>query len=174
MFRPLTARADLPCGQARICVVRSVPCFRHQRDLTPEMPSCLLRGHQLVARSEEIPGKSCQRLWLAERFQLFQPAIKTSPLGKAQHFADNFQSVIGNRLIISDKARPGPHLRMPEIRGFWNACRVNFPWDPVSVNAPGQAIHLYAANDWLQFVAIRHAHVRKVNAGQVMQLRFYR
>ncbi len=83
-----------------------VPCFRRQRDLTPEMPSCLLRSTSLLPRGEKIPGKGCQRLRLAKRFQLFQSAIKTSALGKAQHFADNFQSVISNRLIIRDKARP--------------------------------------------------------------------
>ncbi len=54
------------------------PCFRHQRDLTPEMPSCLFAGAPACCHAVKI-GQSCQRLRLAKRFQLFQSAIKRPP-----------------------------------------------------------------------------------------------
>ncbi len=130
MFRPLTARADLPsCGRARICVVRSRAVLSSPKRLNARNAQLSFAGGtSLLPRSEEIPGQKLPAFVAGRTFSVVPARYKNVPPGKAQHFADNFQSVTGNRLIISDKSRPRPHCRMPEIRGFWNACRVNVHW----------------------------------------------
>lgn len=126
MFRPLTARADLPCGQARICVVRSRAVLSSPKRLNARNAQLSFAGAPACCHAVKRSRQKLPAFVAGRTFSVVPARYKNVPLGKAQHFADNFQSVIGNRLIISDKARPGPHLRMPEIRGFWNACRVNF------------------------------------------------
>ncbi len=109
-----------------------VPCFRHQRDLTPEMPSCLLRGAPACCHAvKRSRGKKLPAFVAGRTFSVVPARYKNVPPGKAQHFADNFQSVTGNRLIISDKSRPGPHCRMPEIRGLLECVPGKCPLDPV-------------------------------------------